>query len=194
MAYTKAKIESVILVGMELAKIVPGKCFFNTEFHTRRNINTSTPAFRQGGSVSPSKGLPKFGLIAQCSGRVSSPRVGFVGKDRFEEGSLPGSYGKTIPESELGEEVLLTFNKGSRKVKVSARSGENLLQVAERCGVMIPDMDFCFQGSCSDCEMEVVGGAQEVGGQGSSDIIRSCLCPVPKGRTSIDVNIFDDTL
>lgn len=173
MAYTKAKIESVILVGMELAKIVPGKCFFNTEFHTRRNINTSTPAFRQGGSVSPSKGLPKFGLIAQCSGRVSSPRVGFVGKDRFEEGSLPGSYGKTIPESELGEEVLLTFNKGSRKVKISARSGENLLQVAERCGVMIPDM---------------------VGGQGSSDIIRSCLCPVPKGRTSIDVNIFDDTL
>jgi hypothetical protein len=99
--------------------------------------------------------------------------VGLVGKERFQEGALPGTYWKTNSESELGEEMLLTFNKGSKKVKISARSGENLLQVAERCGVMIPDT---------------------VGGQGNSDIIRSCLCPVPKGRTSIDVNIFDDTL
>lgn len=179
---------------MELAKIISGKWLFTTEFHTIRNTNTSTPAFRQEGSVSPSQGLSKFGLIARCSGTVSSPRVGLVGKERFQEGALPGTYWKTNSESELGEEMLLTFNKGSKKVKISARSGENLLQVAERCGVMIPDTDFCFQGSCYDCEMEVVGGAQEVGGQGSSDIIRSCLCPVPKGRTSIDVNIFDDTL
>lgn len=179
---------------MELANIVSGKWLFTTEFHTIRNTNTSTPAFREEVSVSPSTGFSRFGLIARCSGAVSSPKVGLVGKERFQEGALPGTYGKTISESELGEEVLVTFNKGSKKVKVSARSGENLLQVAERCEVMIPDTNFCFQGSCYDCEMEVVGGAQEVGGQGSSEIIRSCLCPVPKGRTSIDVNLFDDTL
>ncbi|KAH9332037.1 hypothetical protein KI387_004145, partial [Taxus chinensis] len=124
--------------------------------------------------------------------RPSTTKVGRIGQDRFKEGALPGTYWKAKPESELGEEVLLTFNKDSKKVTTSARSGENLLRVAESCGMMIPNTSFCFEGSCYHCEMELLGGAQEAGRQDNSDLVRCCLCPVPAGRTSIDINVFDD--
>jgi hypothetical protein len=41
------------------------------------------------------------------------------------------------------------------------------MQIKDYVGLMLFQFeetlqDFCFQGSCYDCEMEVVGGAQEV--------------------------------
>ncbi|KAL2610443.1 hypothetical protein R1flu_029016 [Riccia fluitans] len=80
-------------------------------------------------------------------------------------------------------------------ITVECRAGENLLRVAERCGVTVPNAEFCFEGSCCLCEMEVQGGAVEVGYRADTsgaDLIRSCICPVPKGRKIVDVNVLSE--
>lgn len=123
----------------------------------------------------------------------SSPKTGTVGSERLKEGALPGTYWSDNAES--GEEVRVAFNKGSETVNAMARVGENLLKVAERCGVMIPSPDFCFEGSCCHCEMEVTGGALEVGssaGQKVDELVRSCICPVPSRKGGVKVNLINE--
>ncbi|CAM6091244.1 unnamed protein product [Calypogeia fissa] len=127
------------------------------------------------------------------SERFSSPKTGSVGADRFKDGAVPGTYWND--SLDFGEEVSVTFNTGSKNVTVNCRTGDNLLKVAESGGVMIPTRDFCFEGSCYHCEMEVEGGAMEVGFSADprgSDLIRSCLCPVPRGRQAVVVNVVSD--
>ncbi|KAH6554653.1 hypothetical protein KP509_02G091100 [Ceratopteris richardii] len=69
------------------------------------------------------------------SGFASSPKTGAVGGQRLEN-ALPGTYwGK---DNGVGNEIQVIFNKGSDVVMTKARVGENLLRVAERCGVMLP--------------------------------------------------------
>lgn len=123
----------------------------------------------------------------------SSPKTGSVGSERLKEGALPGTYWSD--NAELGEEVRVAFNKGSETVTAMARVGENLLKVSERCGVMIPNPDFCFEGSCCHCEMEVAGGALEVGssaGQKVDELVRSCICPVPSREGGVEVNLINE--
>ncbi|OAE29243.1 hypothetical protein AXG93_3825s1130 [Marchantia polymorpha subsp. ruderalis] len=55
--------------------------------------------------------------------------------------------------------------------------------------------EFCFEGSCCHCEMEIPGGAAEVGYRADAsgaDLIRSCICPVPKGRKVVEVNVLSE--
>ncbi|MCO5576266.1 hypothetical protein L7F22_030075 [Adiantum nelumboides] len=135
--------------------------------------------------------------IIRCSegsGRfASSPKTGTVGAQRLKEGALPGTYWSS--NTKLGDEISVEFNKGSETVSAVARVGENLLKVAERCKVMLPTSAFCFEGSCYHCEMEVVGGASEVGPSGSGrvdELVRSCICPVPSKKGGIEVNVVSD--
>eukprot|EP00250_Pteridium_aquilinum_P004223 c14449_g1_i1 orf=647-1174(-) len=124
---------------------------------------------------------------------AGSPKTGTVGTERLKEGALPGTYWSS--NAELGEEIRVAFNKGSETVTAVARVGENLLRVAERCEVMIPNQDFCFEGSCCHCEMEVVGGASEVGPNGSQkldELVRSCICPVPFKNGGVQVNLINE--
>lgn len=123
----------------------------------------------------------------------SSPKTGVVGAERFKDSAVPGTYWGQRDDG--GEEVVVEFNCGSESVAVTARAGENLLRLAESCGVMTPNTDFCFEGSCCHCEMEVVGGAREIGYRAearNAELIRSCICPVPQGRSNIRVNLINE--
>lgn len=123
----------------------------------------------------------------------SSPKTGTVGSQRLKENAVPGTYWSN--NVELGEEITVLFNKGSETVTAVAKAGENLLKVAERYEVLIPTPDFCFEGSCCHCEMEIVGGAFEVGAHGSQkadELVRSCICPVPSRKGDVEVNLINE--
>ncbi|CAM6038321.1 unnamed protein product [Sphagnum compactum] len=127
----------------------------------------------------------------RCNG--TSLKRGAVGPQRFKESAVPGTYwGDDSANS--GEQVSVNFSTGSDTVTVQCRVGENLLKVAEKCGVMVVNNDFCFEGSCYHCEMEVVGGAKEIGYRAEDTagfLVRSCICPVPAGRMNVEVNIIN---
>ncbi|CAI5946620.1 unnamed protein product [Closterium sp. NIES-65] len=120
-------------------------------------------------------------VTAQASGdsTFTSPKAGAVGVKRLQEGAAPGTY--YGPKIENGNPITVEFDLGSETITVESREGENLLHLAERCGAMKPSEEFCFEGTCCHCEMEVEGGASEAGyrAMGGSDLIRSCICPVP---------------
>ncbi|XP_057871282.1 uncharacterized protein LOC131077750 isoform X2 [Cryptomeria japonica] len=59
--------------------------------------------------------LKNSALKVRCCDRPSTTKVGRIGQDRFKEGALPGTYWKAKADSEIGGEVLLTFNKDSKK-------------------------------------------------------------------------------
>lgn len=139
----------------------------------------------------PARNLPP--ILCSATNRFRGPKSGAVGSQRFKESAAPGTYWSET--AEFGEEVRISFNKGSEMVACTARVGENLLRVAERCQVMTPNSDFCFEGSCCHCEMEVVGGAKEVGGCAATkvdELIRSCICPVPVASGTIQVNLVNE--
>jgi len=127
--------------------------------------------------------------LSENSGSI---KRGAVGLQRFKESAVPGMYWGD--RADLGEEVSVKFTTGSDTVTVSANAGDNLLKVAEQCGAMAVTDDFCFEGSCCHCEMEVNGGAVEVGYRAEvcgGELVRSCLCPVPRGRRTVEVNIIN---
>ncbi|CAI5527641.1 unnamed protein product [Closterium sp. Naga37s-1] len=109
----------------------------------------------------------------------TSPKAGAVGVKRLQEGAAPGTY--FGPKIDNGKPITVEFDLGSDTITVESREGENLLHLAERCGAMKASEEFCFEGTCCHCEMEVEGGASEAGyrAMGGSDLIRSCICPVP---------------
>eukprot|EP00271_Cylindrocystis_brebissonii_P018537 TRINITY_DN52_c0_g2_i1.p1 TRINITY_DN52_c0_g2~~TRINITY_DN52_c0_g2_i1.p1 ORF type:complete len:213 (+),score=27.64 TRINITY_DN52_c0_g2_i1:185-823(+) len=127
--------------------------------------------------------------------RFTSPKFGAVGEDRFREGAASGTYwGK---ESSTSEEVTLVFQAGDGRDEVTTTAfvGENLLRVAERCGVMVPTTDFCYEGTCCQCEMEVKGGAPEVGYRAdpsAGDLVRSCICMVPSRTGPVEVSVMSE--
>eukprot|EP00897_Mesotaenium_endlicherianum_P010755 jgi/Mesen1/9708/ME000069S09112 len=94
-----------------------------------------------------------------------------------------------------GDEVTVKFDVGGSIVEERALAGENILRVAERCGVIVPDLDFCYEGTCCHCEIEVKGGAPEVGYRAEpqgGDLVRSCICPVPAGRDTVQVKVLSE--
>eukprot|EP00270_Netrium_digitus_P021389 TRINITY_DN9130_c0_g1_i1.p1 TRINITY_DN9130_c0_g1~~TRINITY_DN9130_c0_g1_i1.p1 ORF type:complete len:203 (-),score=24.13 TRINITY_DN9130_c0_g1_i1:109-687(-) len=110
----------------------------------------------------------------------SSPKTGAVGEARFKDHSASGTYWG--PKIEGGQSVTVRFDLGTEVIEEQAHVGENMLRVAERCGAMLPNQDFCYEGTCCHCEMDVEGGATEVGYRANAsgeDLIRSCICPVP---------------
>lgn len=124
----------------------------------------------------------------------TSPKRGAVGEERLKQGAVAGTYWGPDAAEGTGE-VLLHFDTGSRQITASARVGENILRAAERAGAMVPDLDFCFEGTCCHCEMEVAGGAPEVGYRAdpsTGDLVRSCICPVPAGRRELRVRILSE--
>ncbi|GAQ88662.1 hypothetical protein KFL_004500020 [Klebsormidium nitens] len=146
--------------------------------------------------------LEKMGAIRRkrmmpvCSAstdQFTSPKTGAVGVERFKLDAVPGTYWGASQAVE--ERVTLWLDTGTEVVQASAQVGENLLRVAEAAGAMVPDEDFCFEGTCSNCEMEVEGGAQEVGYRaepGSLDVVRACLCPVPGGQPERTIKMLNE--
>ncbi|NER01632.1 MAG: 2Fe-2S iron-sulfur cluster binding domain-containing protein [Okeania sp. SIO3C4] len=65
-------------------------------------------------------------------------------------------------------------------ITVEAESGEPILDVAERAGVIIPTG--CLMGSCHACEVEIDGG----------QIICACITAVPPGRKKMTINLSVD--
>eukprot|EP00898_Chlorokybus_atmophyticus_P002959 jgi/Chlat1/3664/Chrsp24S00801 len=133
--------------------------------------------------------------IAICQAadvKFSSPKTGAVGIERHKEKAEPGTYWGE--QGAGGDVVSVTFDNGADQVQITAEVGENLLRVAERAGVFYANDDFCFEGSCNLCEMEVEGGAQEVGyrAMGTNELVRSCLCPVPRDRQKVQVNLINN--
>ncbi|XP_024542693.1 uncharacterized protein LOC112350556 [Selaginella moellendorffii] len=130
------------------------------------------------------------------SDRDANLKRGTVGEERFKESAVPGTYYWSGASDKSAEKVEVRFNTGSGdNVTVTANSGENLLKVAERCGVLVPNDDFCFEGTCCHCELDVVGGAQEAGYRAEANrgnLVRSCICPVPSGRSTVEVNVISD--
>lgn len=125
--------------------------------------------------------------------KFSSPKMGALGESRFRENASPGTYWGESQEG--GQGVTVVFDTGDDKVEVTAKAGENLLRVAEKCGVLVPTTDFCYEGTCCHCEMEVEGGAPEVGyraNTSSEALVRSCICPVPLREGSLRVRILSE--
>ncbi|KAG0557667.1 hypothetical protein KC19_11G148000 [Ceratodon purpureus] len=144
-------------------------------------------------SLQKNQAMGKRCVRVMCMSESSgSIKRGAIGMQRFKESAIPGMYWGE--RTNLGEEVSVNFTTGSDTVTVSANVGDNLLRVAEQCGAMVVTDDFCFEGSCCHCEMEVNGGAAEVGYRAEvkgGELVRSCLCPVPNGRRTVEVNIIN---
>jgi len=92
--------------------------------------------------------------------------------------------------------VDVIFHKGDNDITTNVPAGTNLLTVAEECGAIDVDSEFCLQGSCYKCEVEVQGGALEEGGAPEAqDVVRACLCTVKEpsnGEEEMHVTTFDD--
>lgn len=65
-------------------------------------------------------------------------------------------------------------------ITIEAQSGEAMLEVAKRAGVMIPTG--CLMGSCHACEVELEDGTP----------ICACISAIPAGSESVTINLCTD--
>lgn len=81
-------------------------------------------------------------------------------------------------------------------VTVMAAPGEDLVEVAQRCGVTIPTG--CWQGNCGVCEVEVykyTGDAAKDSSAGSSPaVVRACVTKLPPGYSRVEVAQMQDAI
>lgn len=77
-------------------------------------------------------------------------------------------------------------------IRTEAQSGENLLDVALRCGVEITTG--CLSGSCGSCEMEMIKRTRGSSSFGSSRVVRTCVGVVPRQVDCIEIRNLQDPL
>jgi ferredoxin len=64
-------------------------------------------------------------------------------------------------------------------ILIEAETGEPLLEVAERAGIIIPTG--CLMGSCHACEVEL-----------DDESICACISCVPAGKKEITIKLYSD--
>jgi len=76
----------------------------------------------------------------------------------------------------------------------TASAGDNLLAVAASCGVLnLDDDDYCLEGRCGTCVMEVLGN------EGASDRVHACRTSLDADKTcvvgcAVNTRLGDDTV
>ncbi|GMH36711.1 hypothetical protein BSKO_04584 [Bryopsis sp. KO-2023] len=138
------------------------------------------------------------------SSRLSSSRRSFARKraiedganlstdtDRNAKGAVRGTY--YWKQEDSAQPVTVTFDTASGEVVAEAREGENVLRVAQKCKAVKDDPDFCYEGTCELCVMEIKGVA-EVGQRRdpkAGEFVRTCITPVPP-RDIVKVKVPSD--
>jgi len=192
---------SLLLLGTEKTKsleIAMATCTQSVVLNAALNIgktqnrrNSRIPC--GGGNFQENERKGRLQVIASGGVKFTSPKSGAVGEERFKQHAEPGTYWGA--EQTSGERCSVVFSIGTAEVTVDAGVGENLLRVAERSGVLIPNTDFCYEGTCCHCEVEVEGGAAEVGYRAdptAGDLVRSCICPVPARNGPLRVRVLSE--
>eukprot|EP00898_Chlorokybus_atmophyticus_P007790 jgi/Chlat1/8011/Chrsp7S07758 len=90
------------------------------------------------------------------------------------------------------EELTVVFLP--EEVYTTARAGENIMEVAERCGIQVPHS--CMQGYCGTCELEVTkhtaDDANSHAQTSSPVVVRSCIAAIPSGYKRVVVSAIED--
>mmetsp|Transcript_34640 Transcript_34640/g.45801 ORF Transcript_34640/g.45801 Transcript_34640/m.45801 type:complete len:171 (-) Transcript_34640:126-638(-) len=97
-------------------------------------------------------------------------------------------YKQSTSQLALNGEVSVLFgNETECKCKV----GDNLLTVGEACGAMkeISTRQYCRQGSCYNCEVEIMN-FESIEGLGDP-IVRACLFKIPQQVAQLQIQRLD---
>ncbi|KAL0023329.1 hypothetical protein WJX77_007937 [Trebouxia sp. C0004] len=134
------------------------------------------------------KARPTHGVLPSASTNVASGlKSGLVGPERFQDGALPGTY--FGPNDQCADSIEIQFQIGPDvQLGIHVPVGSSLLQAAELSGAVKLNRDFCFEGSCELCQLEVKDGAQELGPKarhGLQELVRSCLTAVPHRQNGL---------
>lgn len=136
--------------------------------------------------------VSRIPCITTTEASASAPKRGVVGPERFQESALPGTY--FWSGDQHGKKIEIFFDTGTDdQLSIHVPAGSNLLRAAELAGAIKLNRDFCFEGSCELCQLEVEGGAQELGPKaqpGNQELVRGCITAVPcrqKGDVHVKV-------
>lgn len=171
---------SLLLLGTEKTKsleIAMATCTQSVVLNAALNIgktqnrrNSRIPC--GGGNFQENERKGRLQVIASGGVKFTSPKSGAVGEERFKQHAEPGTYWGA--EQTSGERCSVVFSIGTAEVTVDAGVGENLLRVAERSGVLIPN---------------TVGYRAD---PTAGDLVRSCICPVPARNGPLRVRVLSE--
>lgn len=91
----------------------------------------------------------------------------------------------------VGIVEMVTVSFEPTDARAEALPGEDLLEVANRCGALVPTG--CLHGSCGICEVEL-NKYHKDGSAGAPTLVRACITKIPKGFSRVEIKEVQDPI